>query len=100
MSPPVTQAQIRRGLVLLTLHAQYPHPLVDAAFTRATMPFYVADERERARDLAYLEERKFISIETTGLAGTVYRTYKLTAAGVDVAEGVVQDPGVVIGSPA
>ena len=100
MSGAVTQAQLRRGLVLLTLHAQYPFSLVEALLTRATATMYVGDPREAARDLAYLEERKFIATETSGFRGTVLRSFKLTAVGVDVVLGVIEDPGVIIGSPA
>ena len=95
MSAP-TEAQLRRGLLLLALHDQYPHPLMEAALVRATAALYAAEPKDRARDLAYLAEQGLLTADESTLANRVLRTFRLTAAGLDVVDGATVDPGVAL----
>lgn len=93
-----TQTPLRRGLVLLALKAQYPLPLTRVALDRQLGPFYATDPRDLARDLAYLAERGFLRRDSHEVGGLTFATICLTAAGVDVVERIVKDPGVEIAS--
>src|SRR5690606_19035136 len=86
-----TQTPLRRGLVLMALHGQYPMPLTNTSLNRAVSAFYAGTEpRAQTRDLAYLKERGLIRSENHEISGRTFQTWTLTAVGVDVVEGVVQ----------
>lgn len=91
--------QLRRGLVLQALHAQYPLPLMQAALDRQLGSFYDGDARAYARDLAYLKEKGLITEDRQQVADRLLVSLRLTSAGVDVVEGTVTDPGVEIVRP-
>lgn len=88
------ESRLRRGLVLQALHAQYPYPLTEAALSRQISVIYLGDERARARDVAYLEEKGFLQVERATVGAVTLRTFKITTAGVDVVEGSTKDAGV------
>ena len=90
----------RRGVLLRTLAANYPHPLADLAFGLQTRVLYLGPaekaDQERPRDLAYLVERGLIRREESKVGAAVIVTWYLTAEGLFVVEGATTDPGVEI----
>lgn len=87
---------LRRGFILLALHGQYPLPLARPMFERAVAAFYTGDDAGLARDIAYLIEKKLMTVDTERLMNRAVETCKLTAEGCDVVEGATQIPGVEI----
>lgn len=90
------EAPLRRGLVLLALHAQYPMALMEAALERQVMPFYGNDRRALGRDLAYLDDKGLLQATEQAVGGRTLRSFTITVDGVDVVDGTVQVPGVTI----
>lgn len=88
--------RLRRGLILQALHSQYPYALTSPALGRQVGMFYMGDERGLTRDLAYLEERQLLGREEAAVGAIRVVTYKLTAGGLLVVEGVAADAGVEI----
>lgn len=95
MAVQSTIVPARRGAILLTLHVSYPLPV---AFRLIAQQYATLAETgdDLRRDLAYLVERGFIVETTEHLRGLEVLTYKLLAAGLDIAEGITRDPGVLI----
>jgi hypothetical protein len=92
---PADNSRELRGLILSALQAQYPYPLTELALDLQILhPFYAQDHRAFARDKAYLAEKKLIEIESSKVGDRVVSVVRITAAGVDVVEGTVRDPGV------
>ncbi len=89
-------ALARRGVVLLTVHAQFPYPLTRALLERAVGPFYTGVEKDLPRDLAYLEGKGLLESESAQLGHASVTSYTCTPAGIDVVEGTVAEPGIVI----
>ncbi len=98
MNVAAEESRLRRGVVLLALHAQYPLTLAERALELQVRAFYVGTSADRnlARDLAYLEESGRILRNEDEIDGVPIRTWKLTPAGVRLAEGTETDPGVEI----
>jgi hypothetical protein len=86
---------LRRGILLQALHAQYPYALTRAMLEKAVCALYPALKGMDA-DIEYLREKGLLTSEETTVAARVYRSYKLTAAGVDVVEGSTTLPGISI----
>ncbi|MCA9640129.1 MAG: hypothetical protein KC492_05515 [Myxococcales bacterium] len=90
------EVQLRRGLLLLALHEQYPYPLTETALQRQVGAFYAAEPKAMARDLHYLADKGYLARVEATIAGRQVRSFQATPQGVDVAEGSVVDPGVEI----
>lgn len=87
---------LRRGILLLALHAQFPLALTRPALDRQVGPFYAHDPVQLVRDLAYLEQKGFLVQKRARIGQHVIETATLTPAGVDVVEGTTSDPGIEI----
>jgi hypothetical protein len=83
-----------RGLVLSALQAQYPYPLTDLALSHQLLPFYAGDAKAFLRDRQYLREKGYIEVESSRVGDREVHAIRITAAGIDVVEGAVRDPGV------
>lgn len=92
--------QTRRGGVLLVLRLQHPKELARGQILPLLAPWYIDRDLEQSADLqsdlGYLEEKGLITIDDTRIGAVRLTTYRLTAAGVDVADGSVADPGIFI----
>lgn len=96
----MNDAALRRGLVLLHVHAQYPGYLAEKTIEFALAAFYRASEDGEGglrRDLGYLVERELLDEKVERIGSSRVRTFKLTADGVLVVEKRKQDPGVEFG---
>lgn len=94
------EARIRRGLILLALHMNYPHPVRDASLSTQLRPAYFGADGPRAytQDLIWLERKKYLIRAQDDVQGRVYVTYTITEDGVLIADRSVRDPGVQIGA--
>jgi hypothetical protein len=89
---------LRRGMILLALHAQYPHALTQAMLERAVGPFY-EQLRGFSVDLAYLQEKGLCTSESTMVGLKVFVSYRITTKGIDLVDGAVEEPGIQIERP-
>jgi hypothetical protein len=90
------QLRERRGLILHSLHAQYPMRLMRTALDRNVMPFYAGEAGQFDRDVEYLRDKGYLDVEEQTLAGRSISAFKITPAGVDLVEGSTKDPGIII----
>lgn len=123
---PAEPAPARRGLILLTLHAQYPHALLRRSLEQFVAGAYGTPGQEATaeltRDLAYLEERGLLRVEEEEIAWSAVEEYGrrlsppaaaalrpappttvvkyfLTPDGDDVVRGLVTLEGVHVAQP-
>jgi len=102
MSRQAYEAKHVRGVILGTLQAYYPNGLSGAnVFNHAVRPVFPTMEwAEAFRHLAYLKDRGFTEevkpSELQDIDSTKDIIYRLTAAGLDLAAGVTQDPAILI----
>lgn len=100
----------RRGLILVALEPTYPTrvPLgrlvallvseyPDGVSVASGQPRTGARTSDLERDLAYLAGKGLIERHEETIAGKLAVAYGLTPAGLDVEQGVVAVPGVLIG---
>jgi len=90
----INETRLRRGLILHALHAQYPMALTKSSLEKQVGPFYEGDQRALNRDLAYLEESRFLEDRSSDIADRTIHAYRITPAGVNLVEGATKDPGV------
>ena len=86
--------RLRRGLVLATLAANYPHQVADGLLYRQVKSYYPSDAPQFGRDVAYLAERGYLDATEDRVRGSVVKSYRITAAGIDLVERTSNDPGV------
>lgn len=94
----VATAPYTRAMVILALEAQYPHQMTEASLLQHLRGAYGGLDAARAlaRDLAYIEELGLADSEVTKLGARRIISWRLTAAGVDVAEGSTTVPGITV----
>ena len=85
---------LRRGVVLLALHAQFPLALARPALDRQVGPFYAMDPLQLHRDLAYLEQKGLLTQKKGTVGNHRIEIITLTPDGADVVEGATAIPGV------
>lgn len=98
MSRSVAQVSVipkRRGVILLTLHANYPAG-VSYRLISQRYEMLADSGDDLRRDLAYLAERGFAVETAEHVRGLPVLMYRVTAAGIDLVEGVTSDPGIRI----
>lgn len=88
--------QMRRGVLLSGLAAQYPGGLAARFLTKQFAPMYAGEATQLVKDLAYLVERGFIRRDVTEALNIEVVTYTCTADGLLVAEGSTKDAGVEV----
>ena len=88
--------RLHRGLILLKLEAQYPFPTAEAALSQGIGPFYAGDQKRMTRDLEYLREKGYLTIEEQRVGSQNLRSFKITAEGVDLVQGSTTDAGIDI----
>lgn len=98
-APPVAAVPppIRRGLLLLALHAQYPNALLRASLDGLVGAAWFGDTEAWARDAAYLQRQGLVLVDEAPLpGGRTLETWALTEAGFGLVEGAATDPAVQI----
>ncbi len=88
--------RLQRGLVLHALQAQYPHPLTQVSLERQVQHLVQAGG-ELDQVTSYLVEKGLVEARSEKIGRISVTTYRLTADGVDVADGSVALPGVDMG---
>lgn len=97
MSTGLSEARrLQRGLVLHALQAQYPHPLTQVSLERQVAHLIQAGG-ELDQVMGYLVEKGLVKAQAEKIGRHSVTTYRLTADGVDVADGSVQLAGVDMG---
>lgn len=89
--------RLQRGLVMHALRGQYPHPLTQVSLERQ-VAHLVEPGRELDGIVHYLADKGYVEVKSAKVGQVQVVTYRLTAAGVDVADGSVSDPGVDLGN--
>lgn len=88
--------RLRRGLILQTLHRNYPHPMARVLMGSQVKLFYPGEEAELVRDIAYLRDRGYLEEGSAPAGGRAVPTLSITTSGVDLVERTSdEDPGVV-----
>jgi hypothetical protein len=82
---------------LLVLYEAYPKP-VPASVARGRVAAFLGplDAPRWALHTAYLAETGLLVVGEERIGETVYAHLRLTARGVNIAEGTVADPGVEV----
>lgn len=88
--------KLNRGLILLTLNAQYPSGCTRKLLLLSVLPVYGGKELELDRDLKYLGDSGLLTMQPPPPPGRSGPTYTLTPAGVDLVEGEATHPRVVV----
>lgn len=89
-------APMRRGVQLLALQAQYPGKLARAVLTQQLSAF-IEDPKDLDRDCAYLSDKGYATWAVEHFeGGASVLMGRITAAGIDLIDGVSTDPGVHI----
>lgn len=85
----------REREVILEMLALQPHAVDKLAlrYAMADLGYAITAERYE-RHLQYLIDRGYIAVESRGINGMSVAFVTLTAKGVDVIDGITDDPGV------
>lgn len=94
MSLDAANKRREREIILEILSLQ-PQPVDKVAlrYAMADLGFAVSQERYE-RHLQYLVDRGYITIESRGLNGMSVSFVCINAKGVDIIDGLAEDPGV------
>jgi hypothetical protein len=85
---------LRRGLLLLSVHHGYPHSVAEALLRQAVGAVYAGELPALDRDLAYMCDRGFFLRHVDHVGRSAVTSFRLSPAGVDLAEGVTADPAI------
>lgn len=86
-----------RGIIVKRLGDCHPSPTMVESLRNGLMGHELMTGVDISAHLDYLEDRGYVSIRDTGEKfGTPIHYVKLTSRGIDLIEGTVHDPGVVM----
>jgi DNA-binding PadR family transcriptional regulator len=86
-----------RGYILKALHLFYPSPALVESLQTSMLATYIPESVDIKPYLHYLADRGYIEIKKTSTDFGLPLTHvKLTSRGVDVLEGTITDPGVIL----
>lgn len=86
----------RRGVLLLSLHQNWPHPMVRGTAERLMHAFYVEEPKGFGRDVEYLRAKGLLTVDSAKHASVVVESYTITPTGVDVCTGDLHVVGVQV----
>lgn len=86
----------RRGALLFAIYLQHPHVMTRGTLEASMLAAFEFDELELDRDLHYLAAKDYLRIHDEVVNKRRMRTYQVLPLGIEVCDGLVADPNVII----
>lgn len=92
----VKENKRQRGFILRLLETNYPHPIMDTVLVSCLIEDGAIINPDVSKSLAYLEDGEYITCNAVDLNSIRKKAVlvRLTAKGIDLLEGTIDDPGV------